>query len=101
MVHSRKENAKSTRKFIIFHHSSDKLIRNIAKLVNFSHSIVKCVIRHFQIENMVRKSLPRKFTKHGKGFTISKYVKNPSLNLIIVNIEFNEKFSPSISPETV
>ena len=77
----------------------------MAKLVNSSHSTVQYVIKHFkeenQIENKVRKGRSRKLTKHDKRFIIRKFVKNSCLSAVNVFAEFNEKFSTSISSQTV
>ncbi|GBM23713.1 hypothetical protein AVEN_257627-1 [Araneus ventricosus] len=85
--------------------SSGKSVRNIAKLVNVSHSTVQYVIKRFkeenQIENKVKKGRPAKLTKRDQRFIIRKFVKNPCLSALKVPAEFNEKFSTSISPETV
>ena len=54
-----------------------------------------------RIENKVRKGWPRKLTKHDERFNIRKFVKNPHLSAIKVSSEFKEKFSTSVSPETV
>ncbi|GBM69178.1 hypothetical protein AVEN_91760-1 [Araneus ventricosus] len=105
MARSRKETTISIRKFIIFHHGSGKSVQNIAKLVNLSHSTVQYVIKSFKeenrIENKVRKGRPAKLTKRDQRFIIRKFVKNPHLCALKVSAEFNEKFSTSISPETV
>ena len=83
MGRNRKEITNSIRKLIIFHHSSGKSIRNIAKLVNLSHSTVQNVITLFKeenrIENKVRKGRLKKLTKHDERFIIRKFVKNPYL----------------------
>ena len=101
----RKEITNSFRKLIIFHHSSDKSIQNIAKLVNLSHFTMKYMIKHLKeenwIENKVRKGQPRKLTEHDKIIFIRKFAKNPRLSAVKVSAEFNEKISISISPETV
>ena len=64
---SRKEITNNIRKLIIFHHSSDKSIRNISKLVSLSHSTVQYMLKRFKeenrIENKVRKKQPRKLSK--------------------------------------
>ncbi|GBL85289.1 Transposable element Tc1 transposase [Araneus ventricosus] len=105
MVRSRIETTISIRKLIIFHHSSGKSVRNVAKLVNLSHSTGQYVIKHFKeenrTENKVRKSRPAKLTERDQRFIIRKFVKNPSLSALKVSAEFNEKFSTTISPETV
>ncbi|GBN77729.1 Transposable element Tc1 transposase [Araneus ventricosus] len=44
---------------------------------------------------------PAKLTKRDQKFIIRKFVKNPPLSALTVYGEFNEKFSTSISPETV
>ena len=43
-----KENTNSIQKLTIFHHSSGKSIRHIAKLVNLSHSTLQYVIKYFK-----------------------------------------------------
>ncbi|GBN07888.1 hypothetical protein AVEN_61987-1 [Araneus ventricosus] len=105
MTRSRKETTIGIRKIIIFHHSSGKSVRNIAKLVNLSHSTVYYVIKRFKeenrIEDKVRKCRPTKLTKRDQRFIFRKFVKNPRLSALKVSAEFNEKFSTSISPETV
>ncbi|GBM33312.1 hypothetical protein AVEN_101640-1 [Araneus ventricosus] len=105
MARSRKETTISILKLIIFHHSSGKSVRNIAKLVNLSHYTVQYVIKRFKeenrIEKKVRKGRPAKLTKCDLRFIIRKFVKNPRLSALKVSAEFNEKFSTSISPETV
>ncbi|GBN88296.1 hypothetical protein AVEN_29979-1 [Araneus ventricosus] len=105
MARSRKETTISSRKFIIFHHSSGKSVRKIVKLVNLSHSTVQYVIKRFKeenrIENKVRKGRPTKLTERDQRFIIRKFVKIPRLSALKVSAEFNEKFSTSISPETV
>ncbi|GBN73348.1 hypothetical protein AVEN_260145-1 [Araneus ventricosus] len=105
MTRSHKETTISSRKFIIFHHSSGKSVRKIAKLVNLSHSTVQYVIKRFKeenrIENKVRKGRPAKLTKHDQRFIIRKFVKNPRFSALKVSAEFDENFSSSISPETV
>ena len=76
MCRSRKEVTNSIRKLIIVHHSSGKSIRNIATLVNLTHSAVLYVIKRFKeenrIENKVRKGRPRKLTKRNERFIIGK-----------------------------
>ncbi|GBM53841.1 hypothetical protein AVEN_261228-1 [Araneus ventricosus] len=105
MARSRKETTISIRKLIIFHHSSGKSVRNVAKLVNLSHSTGQYVIKRFKeenrIENKVRKCRAAKFTESDQGFIIRKFVKNPRLSALKVSAEFNDKFSTPISPETV
>ncbi|GBL98161.1 Transposable element Tc1 transposase [Araneus ventricosus] len=105
MARSRKETTISIRKLIIFHHISGKSVRNIAKLVNLSHSTVQYVINRLKeenrIENKVRKGRPAKITECDQRFIIGKFVKNPRLSALKVSAEFNEKFSTPISPETV
>ncbi|GBM46495.1 hypothetical protein AVEN_78887-1 [Araneus ventricosus] len=105
MVRSRKETTISIRKLIIFLHSSGKSVRNVVKLVNLSHSTGQFVIKRFKeenrIENKVRKGRPAKLTERDQRFIIRKFVKNPSLSALEVSAEFNEKFSTTISPETV
>ncbi|GBM07244.1 hypothetical protein AVEN_25498-1 [Araneus ventricosus] len=105
MARSRKETTISIRKLIIFHDSSGKSVRNIAKLVNLSHSAVQYVIKRFKeenrIENKVRKGRPAKLTKRDQRFIIRKFVKNPRLSALKVSAKFDENFSTSISPETV
>ncbi|GBM45308.1 hypothetical protein AVEN_54376-1 [Araneus ventricosus] len=105
MARSRKEATISIRKLIIFHHISGKSVRNVAKLVNLSHSTGQYVIKHFReenrIENKVRKGRAAKLTERDQGFIIRKFVKNPHLSALKVSAEFNEKFSTPISPETV
>ncbi|GBN59294.1 hypothetical protein AVEN_128734-1 [Araneus ventricosus] len=105
MARSRKETTISMRKLIIFHHSSGKSVRNVAKLVNLSHSTGQYTIKRFKeenrIENKVRKSRPAKLTERDQRFIIRKFVKNPRLSTLKVSAEFNEKFSTPISPETV
>ncbi|GBL95646.1 hypothetical protein AVEN_24847-1 [Araneus ventricosus] len=105
MSRSRNETTTSIRKLIIFHHSSGKSVRNIAKLVNLSHSTVQYVIKRFKeenrIENKVRKDRPVKLTECDQRFIIRKFVKNPRLSALKVSAEFNENFSTPISPETV
>ncbi|GBN70434.1 hypothetical protein AVEN_199371-1 [Araneus ventricosus] len=105
MARSRKEATISIRKLIIFHHSSGKSVRNVAKLVNLSHSTGQYVIKRFReenrIENKVRKGRAAKLTERDQGFIIRKFVKNPRLSVLKVSAEFNEKFSTPISPETV
>ena len=90
-------------KLIIFHHSRDKSIWNITKLVNLAHSTVQYVIKCFkeenQIENKVRKGWPRKWSKCNERFIIGKILKNPSLSAVKASAEFNEKFFTLISPE--
>ncbi|GBN16597.1 hypothetical protein AVEN_241560-1 [Araneus ventricosus] len=104
MTRSRKETTISIRKFI-FHHSSGKSVRNIAKLVRLSHSTVQYVIKRFKeehrIENKVRKGRPAKLTKCDQRFIMRKFVKNPRLSALKDSAEFNGNFSTSISPETV
>ncbi|GBM89803.1 Transposable element Tc1 transposase [Araneus ventricosus] len=53
MAGSPRETTISIRKFIIFHHISGKSVRNIAKLVNLSHSTVQYVIKCFKEENRI------------------------------------------------
>ncbi|GBM71340.1 hypothetical protein AVEN_62056-1 [Araneus ventricosus] len=53
MARSRKETTISIRKLIIFHHSSGKSVRNVAKLVNLSHSTGQYVIKRFKEENRI------------------------------------------------
>ncbi|GBM76819.1 hypothetical protein AVEN_228217-1 [Araneus ventricosus] len=53
MARSRRETTISIRKFIIFHHSSGKSVRNIAKSVNLSNSTVQYVIKRFKEENRI------------------------------------------------
>ncbi|GBM65332.1 hypothetical protein AVEN_157564-1 [Araneus ventricosus] len=105
MARSRKETTISIRKLIIFHHSSGKSVRNIAKLFNLSHSTVQYVIKRFKEENRidskVRKCRQAKLTERDQRFIIRKFVKNPRLSALKVSAEFYEKFSTSISPETV
>ncbi|GBM92328.1 hypothetical protein AVEN_136372-1 [Araneus ventricosus] len=105
MSRSRKETTISIRKLIMIHHSSGKSVRNIDKLVNLSHSTVQYVIKRFKeenrIENKVRKGRPAKLTKRDQRFIIRKFVKNPRFSALKVSAEFNEKFSSSITPETV
>ncbi|GBM84042.1 hypothetical protein AVEN_22027-1 [Araneus ventricosus] len=105
MVRSRKETTISIRKLIIFLHSSGKSVRNVAKLVNLSHSTGQYVIKRFKeenrIENKVRKGRPAMLTQRDKRFIIRKFVKNPSLSALKVSAVFNDKFSTTISPETV
>ncbi|GBM58375.1 hypothetical protein AVEN_212727-1 [Araneus ventricosus] len=105
MARSPKETTISIRKLIIFHHSSGKSIRNVAKLVNLSHSTGQYVIKRFKeenrIENKVGKGRPAKLTERDQRFIIRKFVKNPRLSALKVSAEFNEKFSTPISPETV
>ncbi|GBO16793.1 Transposable element Tc1 transposase [Araneus ventricosus] len=105
MARGRKETTISIRKLIIFHQSSGKSVRNIAKLVNLPHSTVQYVIKRFKeenwIENKVRKGRPAKLTKRDQRFIIRKLVKNPRLIALKVFAEFSEKFSTSISSETV
>ncbi|GBN74525.1 hypothetical protein AVEN_245289-1 [Araneus ventricosus] len=105
MARSRKETTISIRKLNIFHHNSGKSVRNIAKLVNLSHSTVQYVIKRFKeenrIENKVRKGRQAKLTKRDQRFIIRKFVKNPRLSALKISVEFNEKFPTSISPETV
>ncbi|GBN66236.1 hypothetical protein AVEN_74180-1, partial [Araneus ventricosus] len=105
MARTRKETTISIQKLIIFHHSSGKSVRNIAKLVNFSHSSVQYVIKRFKeenrIENKVRKGRPAKLTERDQRFIIRKFLKNTRLSALKVSAEFSEKFSTSISPETV
>ncbi|GBN21028.1 Transposable element Tc1 transposase [Araneus ventricosus] len=105
MARSHKETTISIRKLIIFHHSSGKSVRNIAKLVNLSNSTVQYVLKRFKEENWignkVRKGRPAKLTKRDQRFIIRKFVKNPRLSALKVSAEFNEKFSTSILPETV
>ncbi|GBM01509.1 hypothetical protein AVEN_209318-1 [Araneus ventricosus] len=105
MARSRKEATISIRKLIIFHHSSGKSVRNVAKLVNLSNSTRKYVIKRFReenrIENKVRNGRAAKLTECDQGFIIRKFVKNPSLSALKVSAEFNEKFSTPISHETV
>ncbi|GBO28128.1 hypothetical protein AVEN_18900-1 [Araneus ventricosus] len=105
MAHSHKETTISIRKLIIFHHSRGKSVRNIAELVNLSHSTVQYMIKRFKeenrIENKARKGLPAKLPKREKRFIIRKFVKKPHLSALKVSAEFNEKFSTSISPGTV
>ncbi|GBM13242.1 hypothetical protein AVEN_214945-1 [Araneus ventricosus] len=105
MARGHKETTISIRKLITFHHSSVKSVRNIAKLVNLSHSTVQYVLKRFKeenwIENKVRKGRPAKLTKRDQRFIIRKFVKNPRLSALKVSAEFNEKFSTSVSPETV
>ncbi|GBM91286.1 Transposable element Tc1 transposase [Araneus ventricosus] len=88
----------------MFHHSSGKSVRNIAKLV-LSHCTVQYAIKRFKeenwIENKVREGRPVKLTKRDQRFIIRKCVKNSRLNALKVSTEFNEKFSTSISPESV
>ena len=55
MGRSCKEITNSIQKFIIFHHSNGKSIRNITKLVNLSHSTVQCMIKYFKEENRIKK----------------------------------------------
>ncbi|GBN89873.1 hypothetical protein AVEN_210341-1 [Araneus ventricosus] len=104
MARSRKETTIIIRKLIIFHHSSEKSVRNIVKLVNLSHSTVQNVIKRFKeenrIENKVRKGRPANLTERDQRFIIRKFVKNPRLSALKVSAEFNEKFSTPISPET-
>ena len=73
MGHSRKEISNNIRKLIVFHHSSGKSIRNIAKSVNLSHS-VQYVIERFKeenrIESKVKKGRLRKLTKRDERFII-------------------------------
>ncbi|GBM16175.1 hypothetical protein AVEN_126443-1 [Araneus ventricosus] len=105
MARSRKKTTMCIRKLIIFHHSSGKSVRNIAKLVHLSHSTVQYVIKRFKeenrIENKVRKDRSAKLTERDQRFIIRKFVKNPRLSALKVSAEFNEKFSTPISPETV
>ncbi|GBM41648.1 hypothetical protein AVEN_269615-1, partial [Araneus ventricosus] len=105
MVRSRKETTISIRKLIIFLHSSGKSVRNVAKLVNLSHSTGQYVIKRFKeenrIENKVRKGRPAMSTQRDQRFIIRKFVENPSLSALKVSAVFNEKFSTTISPETV
>ncbi|GBM58381.1 hypothetical protein AVEN_185485-1 [Araneus ventricosus] len=105
MARSHKETTTSIRKLIIFQHSNGKSVRNIAKLVNLSHSTVQYVIKCFKeenrIENEVRKGRSAKLTERDQRFIIRKFVKNPRLSALKVSAEFNEKFSTPISPETV
>ncbi|GBN09234.1 hypothetical protein AVEN_48114-1 [Araneus ventricosus] len=105
MARSRKETTISIRKLIIFHHSSGKSVRNVAKLVNLYHStgqyVIKRCIEENLIENKVRKGRPAKLTERDQRFIIRKFVKNPCLSALKVSAEFNEKFSTPISPETV
>ncbi|GBN43996.1 hypothetical protein AVEN_162041-1 [Araneus ventricosus] len=97
MARSRKETTISIRKLIIFHHSSGKSVRNVAKLVNLYHSTGQYVIKRFKeenrIENKVRKGRPAKLTERDQRFIIRKFVKNPRLSALKVSAEFNEKFS--------
>ncbi|GBM07662.1 hypothetical protein AVEN_78062-1 [Araneus ventricosus] len=99
MARSHKETTISIRKLIIFHHSSSKSVRNIAKLVHSSHSTVQYVLKRFKeenwIENKVRKGRPAKLTKRDQRFIIRKFVKNPRLSALKVSAEFNERFSTS------
>ncbi|GBL85210.1 Transposable element Tc1 transposase [Araneus ventricosus] len=105
MARSHRETTITIRKFIIFHHSSGKSVRSIAKLVNLSHSTVQYVMKRFKEENRignkVREGRPAKSIKRDQRFIIGKFVKNPRLDALKVSAEFNEKFSTSISPETV
>ena len=63
------------------------------------------MIKHFKegnrVENNISKSRPTKLTKHDKGFIIRKIVNNPRSSTPKVTAEFHEKFSTSISLETV
>lgn len=74
MARSRKETTNVIRKLIIFHHSSGKSVRNIAKLVNLSHSTVQYIIKRFKeenrIENKVRKGRPTKLTQREQRFIV-------------------------------
>ena len=66
--------------------------------------MIQYVIRRFKenrIKNKIRKCRSRKLTKHNKRFIIRKFVKNHCFSVAKVSAEFNEKFSSSISPETV
>ncbi|GBN19544.1 Transposable element Tc1 transposase [Araneus ventricosus] len=105
MARSHKETTISIQKLMIFHHNSGKSVWNITKLVDLSHSIVQYVQKHFKeenwIENKVRKGRPAKLAKSDQRFIIGKFVKNPHLSALKVSAEFNEKFSTSISHETV
>ena len=66
---------------------------------------MQCVVKRFkeenQIESKVRKGRPRKLGNCDKNFTIKKNVKNSLLRAAKISAEFKEKFSISISPETV
>ncbi|GBM32375.1 hypothetical protein AVEN_239774-1 [Araneus ventricosus] len=105
MARSRKEAIINIRKLFFSHHIRSKSVRNVAKLVNLSHSTAKYVIKCFReenrIENKVRKGRAAKLTERDQGFIIRKFVKNPRLSALKVSAEFNEKFSTPISPETV
>ncbi|GBL97334.1 Transposable element Tc1 transposase [Araneus ventricosus] len=105
MARSRKEAIISIQKLTIFHYSRGKSVRNIAKLVNLSHSTVQYVIKRFKeenrIENKVSKDRPAKLTELDQRFIIRKFVKNPRLSALKASAEFNENFSTLISPETV
>ena len=105
MGHSLKEFTNSIRKLIIIYHSSDKSIRNIAKLVNLIQPIAQCVVKCFKeeirIEIKVRKGRPRNLIKRDERFIVRKFVKNPYLSAVKVSAEFNEKLCTSISPETI
>ncbi|GBM96729.1 hypothetical protein AVEN_104126-1 [Araneus ventricosus] len=105
MVRSHKETTISIRKLIIFLHSSGKSVRNVAKLVNLSHSTGQYEIKRFKEENRnenkVRKGRPAMLTQRDQRFIIRKFAKNPSLSALKVSAVFNEKFSTTISPETV
>ena len=81
MGHISKEITKQHSKIDNFYHSICKLIRNIVKFVNLSHSTVQYVIKRFEeenrIENIVRKGRPRTLTKRDERFIIRKFLKNP------------------------
>ncbi|GBO42438.1 hypothetical protein AVEN_31656-1 [Araneus ventricosus] len=105
MARSRKEITISIRKLIIFNHSGGKSVRNVAKLVNLSHSTVQYVLKRFKEENWignkVRKGRQAKLSERDQRFIIRKFVKNPRLSALKVSAEFNKEFSTPISPETV
>ena len=105
MGRGHKEFTNNIQELIIFQRISVKSIWNITKLVNLSHSTVQYVIKCFKeenkIENNVRKGRSKKLTKRDETFIIKKIVKNPHLNAVKISVEFNEKFSTTISLETV
>ncbi|GBL95587.1 Transposable element Tc1 transposase [Araneus ventricosus] len=105
MARSRKETTIGIRKLIIFHHRSGKSVRNIAKLVHLSSSTVQYVIKRCKRRKSDRKQGKKRSTgqvnKTSPRFIIRKFLKNACLSALKVSAEFNEKFSTSISPETV
>lgn len=105
MGRQRGQTSLEIRKIVINHFRDGRSVREIAKMVNRSHSTVHDVIKRFKLrnslENLPKFSARKIFTDHDERWILREVQKNPKLSAPKLTTLAKEHLNKAANPETI